>query len=84
MTTDRQFKVSLKEHGRLNLPKRLREALDAHEGEDLIFQLSEDGRAEVMTAATIAKKGRGLFAHLKQLEDETADFIAERHREAGG
>ncbi|AFZ69495.1 AbrB/MazE/SpoVT family DNA-binding domain-containing protein [Deinococcus peraridilitoris] len=77
-----QFAVSVREHGRLNLPKELREALGVKEGENLIFRVKEDGSAEVVTPQTLARRGRGLFTYLKQVESETDDFIAQRRKEA--
>lgn len=66
----------------MNLPKELREALSLKEGESLIFRVREDGSAEVVTPQTLARRGRGLFAHLKQVESETDSFIEERRQEA--
>lgn len=66
----------------MNLPKELREALGVKEGENLIFRIKEDGSAEVVTPQTLARRGRGLFAHLKQVESETDDFISQRREEA--
>lgn len=76
------FTVSVKEHGRLNLPKGLRSALHLREGDDLVFRITEDGKAEVVSASTLAQQGRGLFTHLKQLDNETDDFINQRREEA--
>ena len=82
MTSAEQFSVSVKAHGRVNLPKELRRALGVSEGQILIFRLRPDGSAEVVTAQAIARRGRGLFAHLKQVESETDAFLEERRREA--
>ncbi|BDP43283.1 hypothetical protein DAETH_32520 (plasmid) [Deinococcus aetherius] len=73
--------MSIKEHGRMNLPKELREALRVKEGESLIFRVREDGSAEVITPQTLARRGRGLFAHLKRVESKTDAFIEERRQE---
>ncbi|MFC6619699.1 AbrB/MazE/SpoVT family DNA-binding domain-containing protein [Deinococcus radiophilus] len=77
------FTVSVREHGRLNLPKRLRMALHLQEQDDLVFRIRADGTAEVVSASILAQQGRGLFGHLKVEESETDAFIAERHAEAG-
>lgn len=66
----------------MNLPKGLREALGVQQGEALIFHVRPDGSAEVTRAGVLARRGRGLFAHLKRLDSETDDFIAERRAEA--
>lgn len=76
------FTVSVKEHGRLNLPKSLRAALRLGEHDDLIFRVQPDGVAEVVSASTLAQRGTGLFAHLKQQDSETDAFLAERRAEA--
>lgn len=76
------FTVSVKEHGRLNLPKSLRAALHLGEHDDLIFRLREDGVAEVVSATTLARRSTGLFAHLKQADSETDTFLAERRTES--
>nr|WP_264778072.1 AbrB/MazE/SpoVT family DNA-binding domain-containing protein [Deinococcus aetherius] len=65
----------------MNLPKELREALRVKEGESLIFRVREDGSAEVITPQTLARRGRGLFAHLKRVESKTDAFIEERRQE---
>ena len=82
MTSAEQFAVPVKEHGRVNLPKELRRALGVSEGQTLIFRLRPDGSAEVVTAQAIAKRGRGLFAHLRQVESETDAFLEERRQES--
>ncbi len=66
----------------MNLPKELRQALGVSAGQTLIFRLHPDGSAEVVTAQAIARRGRGLFAYLKQVESETDALIEERRREA--
>lgn len=76
-----QFSVTVKENGRVNLPSGLRNRLQLHEGEDLIFRVRDDGSAEVITRTVLAQRGRGLFAHLKIVEDETALFLQERRQE---
>ncbi|MPY67714.1 AbrB/MazE/SpoVT family DNA-binding domain-containing protein [Deinococcus sp. SDU3-2] len=76
------FTVSVREHGRLNLPKSLRAALHLQDQDDLIFRVRPDGVAEVVSATTLARRGTGLFAHLKQHDSETDDFLAERRAEA--
>lgn len=77
-----QFTVPVKEHGRLNLPKSLRTALHLQDGDDLVFRLTAEGVAEVVSASTLAGRGVGLFAGFKQLESETDAFVAERRAEA--
>ncbi len=77
-----QFSVSVKEHGRVNLPKDLRTALRLKEGESLIFQVRDDGSAEVVTPQTLARRGRGIFVHLKEAESETDAFLEDRRQEA--
>ncbi|MFC4456192.1 AbrB/MazE/SpoVT family DNA-binding domain-containing protein [Deinococcus sonorensis] len=77
-----QFSITVKEHGRLNLPKDLRQALGIEEGERLIFRINDDGSAEVVTPHALARRGRGLFAHLKQVNNETDSFIDDRRQEA--
>lgn len=76
------FTVSVREHGRLNLPKSLRAALHLQDQDDLIFRVRPDGVAEVVSATTLAQRGTGLFAYLKQHDSETDDFLAERRAEA--
>lgn len=76
------FTVPVKEHGRLNLPKSLRAALQLREHDDLIFRVRPDGVAEVVSATTLAQRGAGLFAHLKQEDSETDAFLAERRAQA--
>lgn len=76
------FTVSVKEHGRLNLPKSLRAALHLQEQDDLIFRVRGDGVAEVVSASTLAQRSSGLFAHLRREESETDTFLAERRAEA--
>lgn len=76
------FTVSVKEHGRLNLPKGLRAALHLREQDDLIFRVRPDGVAEVVSATTIAQRSSGLFAHLRQEDSETDAFLAERRAES--
>lgn len=76
------FTVPVKEHGRMNLPKSLRSALNLQDNDDLVFRLTEDGVAEVVSASTLARRGRGLFAHLRAEESETDAFIAERRAQA--
>lgn len=82
MTQGVSYSVSVKEHGRMNLPKDLRAGLGLEEGDELVFILLEDGRAEVVPQRLIAKRGMGLFANLKQANNETDLFIAERRAEA--
>lgn len=77
-----QYTVPVKEHGRLNLPKNLRAALHLQEGDDLVFRLTAEGVAEVVSASTLAGRGLGLFAQFKQEESETDAFLAERRAEA--
>jgi bifunctional DNA-binding transcriptional regulator/antitoxin component of YhaV-PrlF toxin-antitoxin module len=76
------FTVSVREHGRLNLPKSLRTALHLQDRDDLIFRVRSDGVAEVISATTLAQRGIGLFVHLKQEDSETDAFLAERRAEA--
>lgn len=76
-----QFSITVKENGRVNLPSGLRSCLQLHEGDDLIFRVRDDGSAEVITRAVLAQRGRGLFAHLKTVEDETSLFLQERRQE---
>ncbi len=76
------FTVSVKDHGRLNLPKGLRAALHLQDGDDLVFRVKSDGVAEVVSASTLAERGTGLFVHLKQEDSETDAFIAERRAQA--
>lgn len=76
------FTVSVKDHGRMNLPKSLRAALQLQDGDDLVFRVNADGVAEVVSASTLARRGTGLFAHLKQEASETDAFLAERRAEA--
>lgn len=77
-----QYTVPVKEHGRLNLPKKLRAALHLQEGDDLVFRITSSGVAEVVSASTLAGRGLGLFAQFKQMESETDAFLAERRAEA--
>lgn len=77
-----QYTVPVKEHGRLNLPKSLRAALHLQDGDDLIFRLTTEGVAEVVSASTLAGRGLGLFASVKTEESETDAFLAERRAEA--
>lgn len=67
----------------MNLPKRLRAALQLQDHDDLIFRVRGDGVAEVVSASTLARRGTGLFVHLKTEESETDTFLAERRAEAG-
>lgn len=76
------FTVQIKEHGRMNLPRKLRAALGLQEHDDLVFRVREDGSAEVVPASTLARQGSGLFRHLKVEESETDAFLAERRAEA--
>ena len=78
-----QFTVPVREHGRMNLPKSLRAALHLEEGDDLVFRLTDNGVAEVVSASTLAQRGLGLFASFKQVGSETDAFLAERRAEAG-
>lgn len=77
------FTVSVREHGRVNLPKSLRAALHLQDHDDLIFRVRGDGVAEVISASTLAARSTGLFAHLKREESETDTFLSERRAEAG-
>ncbi len=76
------FTVSVKDHGRVNLPKSLRAALHLRDGDDLVFRLTSAGVAEVVSASTLAERSTGLFVHLKQGDSETDAFLAERRAEA--
>lgn len=76
------FTVPIREHGRLNLPKRLREALGIMDTGELVFTIRPDGVAEVVSAQTLAQRSTGLFRHLKIEDSETDAFIAERRAEA--
>ncbi|MCY1703706.1 AbrB/MazE/SpoVT family DNA-binding domain-containing protein [Deinococcus sp. SL84] len=76
------FTVPIREHGRLNLPKRLREALGISDTGELVFTIRPDGVAEVVSAQTLAQRSTGLFSHLKVEDSETDAFIAERRAEA--
>lgn len=76
------FTVSVKDHGRVNLPKSLRAALHLRDGDDLVFRLTSAGVAEVVSASTLAERGTGLFVHLKQEDSETDAFLAERRAQA--
>lgn len=76
------YSVAVKEHGRVNLPRELRRSLDLQEGDALIFQVRPDGSAVVTTQTAAARRGRGIFAHLKTEASETDTFLAERRAEA--
>ena len=74
--------VIVKENGRVNLPAALRRALNIHTGDRLIFNVQEGGQVELVTAATTASRGRGLYAHLNTQGSIVDELIAERHAEA--
>lgn len=76
------FTVNVRGHGRLNLPKKLREALGLKAQDELVFQLQDDGTAAVIPASVLAARGVGMFRHLKQTDSETDVFLAERRAEA--
>lgn len=66
----------------MNLPQKLRQQLRLHDGDDLIFRLRMDGSAEVITRDALARRGRGLFTHLKNVDDETEAFLHDRRAAA--
>ena len=76
------FTVQVKDHGRLNLPKSLRQTLGIEGEGSLVFRVKEDGSVEVISADALANRSRGLFKHLKTEESETDTFITERREEA--
>lgn len=75
------FTVSVREHGRVNLPKSLRSALGVSEHDNLVFTVRPDGVAEVISASVLAQRSQGLFGHLKTEDNETDAFISERRAE---
>ena len=76
------FTVQVREHGRLNLPKSLRQTLGLEGEGHLVFRVRDDGSVEVVSAHALAHRARGMFRHLKTEESETDTFIAERRQEA--
>lgn len=76
------FRVEIKEHGRVNLPRKLRERLDLREGDQLLIRVTDDGHAEVVTTARAAGSIVGLYAPARGDTSLTDELIAERHVEA--
>ena len=80
--TSTTFRVEVKAHGRVNLPRELRQAMQLSEGDLMIFRVGENGRAEVVSAAQAAKEAQGLFSHRTGNKNLADELIAERRREA--
>ncbi|WP_157463431.1 AbrB/MazE/SpoVT family DNA-binding domain-containing protein [Deinococcus pimensis] len=79
MTT---FKVDVKEHGRINLPRSLRQRLRLEEGDQLLFRIDDEGRAEVTTTSRAVRSIVGLYAHAGGERSLADELIAERHEDA--
>ncbi|PNY79241.1 AbrB/MazE/SpoVT family DNA-binding domain-containing protein [Deinococcus koreensis] len=84
MTTTEAFSLEVKENGRVFLPVAFRQRLGVQSGDRLIARVTEEGKAELVTAGHALAVTRGMFAHLVTDGTSLADeLIQERRAEAG-
>jgi AbrB family looped-hinge helix DNA binding protein len=82
MAESKSYSVVLGERGRLVLPAPLRRQLGVEPGDRLIFTMDEEGVLRVLTAREVARRGRGMFAHVAPERSLVDELIAERREEA--
>lgn len=83
MTATEAFTLEVKENGRIFLPVAFRHRMGVQSGDRLIARVTEQGRAELVTAGHALATTRGMFAHLVTDGASLADeLIQERRAEA--
>ncbi len=63
------------------LPAQLRHVAGLREGDELILAY-EDGFLRLATRRDLARRARGMFAHLARDRDLVEELVEERHEEA--
>lgn len=82
MDRDDVYSICLDERGRLTLPSKLRQRLDAHPGDRLVITVDDEGGFRVVSAREVARRTFGLYRDLAPGRSLADELIAERREEA--
>jgi AbrB family looped-hinge helix DNA binding protein len=75
------YVVRLGNRGRLVLPSQIRRLAGLREGDELVLTY-EDGVLRLATRRDLARRARGMFAHLARDRDLIGELLHERREEA--
>ena len=64
------------------LPAEVRKALGLKEGDRLLLRVREDGTLELLSAREVARRAKGMFAHVAPGRSLVDELLAERREEA--
>jgi AbrB family looped-hinge helix DNA binding protein len=81
MTHFDHFTVVVGDRGRVVLPSRLRQLLDLHSGDRLIFTVEPDGGMRVVSAREQARRLEGFYRERYPDRSPVDELIAERREE---
>lgn len=77
-----QYLTHLGAKGRIVLPAEVRKALGLKEGDPLLLRVREDGAIELLSAREVARRTKGMFAHVAPGRSLVDELLAERREEA--
>jgi len=77
-----QYLTHLGAKGRIVLPAEVLKALGLKEGDPLLLRVREDGAIELLSAREVARRTKGMFAHVAPGRSLVDELLAERREEA--
>ncbi|WP_117236632.1 AbrB/MazE/SpoVT family DNA-binding domain-containing protein [Thermus sediminis] len=83
LTFQAQYLTHLGAKGRIVLPAEVRKVLGLKEGDRLLLRVREDGAIELLSAREVARRAKGMFAHVAPGQSLADELLTERREEAG-
>ena len=77
-----RYSVELGDRGRIVIPAEVRRRLGLKEGDKIALTVEPDGEIRLLSFREVARRARGMFAHIAPGRSLVDELIAERREEA--